>query len=156
MTNGSNASSAILYSHCLHKSHPYILGRTIPVAFDRHLEHPLNRLCKDAITGLGANKTETANTRVGKCIGPLSKVLATIDAINSLSKPSGLDLLNPHRKGTTIRFWRSQLRELKFLTLLQDVAIHSYLIQDNMNILRKVKKEELESWIKDHIKCNAK
>lgn len=54
-------------------------GRSI--ACDLHLEH-LNRLCKDAVAGLGSNKTETAITRVGKCIGPLSRFLTNFDATN--------------------------------------------------------------------------
>ena len=31
----------------------------------------LNRLCKDAIKGLGANKTPEAITRIGNAMGPL-------------------------------------------------------------------------------------
>ncbi len=39
-------------------------GHNVPC--DLHLEH-LNRLCKDLIKGLGANKTEKSITRIGKC-----------------------------------------------------------------------------------------
>ena len=38
---------------------------------DLHLEH-LNRLCKTAIKGLGANKTESCITRVGKALGTIA------------------------------------------------------------------------------------
>ena len=44
-------------------------GRNI--ACDLHMEH-LNRLCKEAVQGLGANKTPDAIVRIGKCIGKVS------------------------------------------------------------------------------------
>ena len=44
-------------------------GRNIPC--DLHMEH-INRLCKDAVYGLQANKTASAIVRVGKSLGPLS------------------------------------------------------------------------------------
>ena len=44
-----------------------IRGRNIPC--DLHLEH-LNRVCKNAISDLGVNKTETAIARFGKALSP--------------------------------------------------------------------------------------
>ena len=43
-------------------------GRNIPC--DLHMEH-LNRECKFALSGLGANITEHAVQRVGRCIIPI-------------------------------------------------------------------------------------
>ena len=37
------------------------------MAMDIHMEH-LNRTCKDAICGLGANKTPKAITRIGNAL----------------------------------------------------------------------------------------
>lgn len=51
-------------------------GRNI--AGDLHMEH-LNRSCKDAIRGLGANKTEKSITRIGKALGPLMSVMSNYD-----------------------------------------------------------------------------
>lgn len=62
-----------------------IQGRNI--ACDLHMEH-LNRLCKDAVCGLGANKTPNAIIRMGKCIVKLSDFLDHYD-ITSVSSPSG-------------------------------------------------------------------
>ncbi len=54
-------------------------GMNIPA--DLHQEH-LNRVVKEAIHGLGANKTETAVTQVGRALGTLSPVLAQFDKEN--------------------------------------------------------------------------
>ena len=51
-------------------------GRNI--AGDLHMEH-LNRACKEAIKGLGANKTEKSITRIGKAIGPLTTITSNFD-----------------------------------------------------------------------------
>ncbi|MGJ8945920.1 hypothetical protein AB9K17_23815, partial [Salmonella enterica subsp. enterica serovar Kentucky] len=48
------------------------------IAADLHMEH-LNRLCKEAIKGLGANKTPSAIKRTGDAIGPLHAVLENFD-----------------------------------------------------------------------------
>ena len=47
-------------------------GRNI--SSDLHQEH-LNRVCKDAVRGLGTNQTEKSIGRVGKALGTLSPVL---------------------------------------------------------------------------------
>ena len=51
-------------------------GNNIPA--DLHMEH-LNRVLKDGIKGLGANKTDRAITRLGKCIDSIDEVLNTFD-----------------------------------------------------------------------------
>ena len=58
------------------------------------MEH-LNRLCKECLSGLGANKTPSAMTRVGKAIGPLKKVLDSLDDAIESSKPSGRHKVSP-------------------------------------------------------------
>ena len=51
-------------------------GHNIPC--DLHMEH-LNRVLKDGIKGLGANKTEKAITRLGKCISSFDEILSSFD-----------------------------------------------------------------------------
>lgn len=51
-------------------------GNNIPC--DLHMEH-LNRVLKDGIKGLGANKTEKAITRLGKCISSFDQILTNFD-----------------------------------------------------------------------------
>ena len=60
-------------------------GKNIPA--DLHQEH-LNRMCKIALQGLCANKTEKAITRIGKAQGTLSLVLDKFDEENCTSLAS--------------------------------------------------------------------
>ena len=53
-----------------------IPGHNIPS--DLHMEH-LNRLCKECIHHLGANKTEKAIIRVSKCMGPIFTIISNFD-----------------------------------------------------------------------------
>lgn len=53
-----------------------IRGRNI--ACDLHMEH-LNRVCKEAIKGVGANKTEEVIQKVGKVVGVLASVTQNFD-----------------------------------------------------------------------------
>ena len=52
------------------------------------MEH-LNRVAKDAIRGLGANKTERAIERVGKAIGTLAPLLESFDQKINVKEVSG-------------------------------------------------------------------
>ena len=52
------------------------MGNNVPA--DLHMEH-LNRVLKDGIKGLGANKTDRAITRLGKCINSIDDILNTFD-----------------------------------------------------------------------------
>ena len=52
------------------------------ISCDLHMEH-LNRLLKEAIKALGANKTTNAINRLGRCIIPLSDVLDWFDTVHS-------------------------------------------------------------------------
>ena len=61
-------------------------GCNIPT--DLHLEH-LNRICKTAIKGLGANKTEKSIIRIGKALGTIAPVLDNFDHISGVSEVSG-------------------------------------------------------------------
>ena len=60
-------------------------GNNIPC--DLHMEH-LNRVLKDGIKGLGANKTERAITRLGKCIDSIDQVLTNYDEYHHIHHTS--------------------------------------------------------------------
>lgn len=62
-------------------------GKNIPG--DLHMEH-LNRLAKEAIKGLGANKTEVPVVRVGRALGKIAPVLDNFDDDNDIVGPSGI------------------------------------------------------------------
>ena len=53
-----------------------------------HQEH-LNRVVKDFIRGLGANKTEDAIMRIGKALGTLFPVIENFDEENNVYNPAG-------------------------------------------------------------------
>lgn len=61
------------------------IGRNIPC--DLHMEH-LNRLCKGCITGLGANISDKAVVRIGKCLGEMAKVISCYDSANGIPEES--------------------------------------------------------------------
>ena len=61
------------------------------------LEH-LNRVCKNAISDLGVNKTEKAIKRVGNVLGTLYQVLQQFDSDNHIRDISGT-----HRMPTSER-----------------------------------------------------
>lgn len=58
------------------------------VAGDLHMEH-LNRVAKNAVKSLGANKTEKAIGRVGRAIGTIAPLLQAFDAENKVKTVSG-------------------------------------------------------------------
>ncbi len=55
---------------------------------DLYLEH-LNRLCKDSVRNLQANKTEKAIVRVGKTLGTIAPVVDNYDNVNNVTHASG-------------------------------------------------------------------
>ena len=61
-------------------------ARNIPC--DLFMEH-LNRVCKDAVHGLGANKTPQALVKVAKIVNVLDEVLKNFDQDNSIKERSG-------------------------------------------------------------------
>ena len=88
-------SHQLVWSRCIN-THG-LPGHSIPC--DLIMEH-LNRLCKEAIVGLGANKTEDAIVSVGKAIGTLLPVLEQFDEINFVPNVSGIHCRSPSVKDT--------------------------------------------------------
>ena len=89
------------------------------ISADLHIEH-LNRICKDAVNHLGANKTPEAVKRVGKIVGIISNTL------NHYDKVSGID----HGSDRHIR--RSDKDDLKLvLKELCKSKVFVFLITNN-------------------------
>ena len=55
---------------------------------DLFMEH-LNRVCKDAVRGLGANKTPQALVKIGRVVGILDNVMINFDEDNMVKQQSG-------------------------------------------------------------------
>ena len=90
-------SAQLLWSRCVHLHGRQ--GKNIPA--DLHMEH-LNRLVKDAVKNLGANKTEKAITRVGRAIGNIAPVLRTFDEQNHVDVPSGTHKIASYERDRNI------------------------------------------------------
>jgi L1 cell adhesion molecule like protein len=54
---------------------------------DLHNEH-LNRMCKEYVRHLGANKTQQAISRFSRCMGPLFNIMSTFDQENGCHQTS--------------------------------------------------------------------
>ena len=78
-----------------------VCGRNTPCDF--HLEH-LNHLLKNAIQNLGANKTERAVVRVGRCIGPFMTLWDKINTVPVTADQHHLEGLHLPKAMVAVRF----------------------------------------------------
>lgn len=53
------------------------------ISADLHMEH-LNRILKETVNHLGANKTPSAIVRAAKALGPLKEIVAEFDKITGI------------------------------------------------------------------------
>ena len=70
-------------------------GHNIPS--DLFMEH-LNRICKMAVQGLGANKTANALQRVSKAVGILDEVMKKYDEDNAVREKLGKHTTSSYTK----------------------------------------------------------
>ena len=117
------------------------------VACDLHMEH-LNRTCKDAMSGLGANKTPKAITRIGKCIGVLKSVLESYDDSISVPQQSDSHSSPPSQKDRDLI-----LKELLLQHIYDEIPgrKHSHIQNLDSSIFSKAKYHELSQWIAKHV-----
>ena len=110
------------------------------------MEH-LNRLCKEAIVGLQANKSEDAIVRVGKATGTLHPVLEQFDEINSVPNVRGVHCKSPSEKDTKLL-----LEEMKQLDPFTPKGTRQHKHFKNIKPLLQHKPDKLLTWMKGHIK----
>ena len=121
-----------------------ILGRNIPC--DLHMEH-LNRTCKDAVRGLHANKTPTAITRIGKCLGAFDHILEQYDKDNGIKKPSGL-----HHKPTATKDRDMILKELLQASVFKKQSPRKHSSCPTAKVLlHSINKKSLIDWMVEHM-----
>ena len=119
-------------------------------AGDLHMEH-LNRLCKECISGLGANKTPAAITRIGRAMGPLKKVLDSFDDTVEATKVSGSHKISPMEidiKKVTSDLLTSSIfdkQEGRFHTLFP--TFQPVLSHGNTHSYEKWMKSHIELWM---------
>ena len=118
-------------------------GRNIPN--DLHMEH-LNRIVKNSIKGLGANKTEAAITKIGRALGVVAPILENFDETNNVTTLSGT-----HKMPNAERDMRMMVEEI--LPFFSQVSGRTHMTFPNPNDpLHYKSRQELVTWILEHIK----
>ena len=121
------------------------------VACDLHMEH-LNRVCKEAIKGVGANKTSKTIQRVGKVVGVLADVTKNFD-----ESVLHHDLYHgTHKASSSAKDQQIILDELLNRACVfeeQANRVHTNFTDFSKKpyLFMKIRMKELETWIKDHI-----
>ncbi len=114
-------------------------GRNIPADFH------LNRLCKNSISNLGANKTPSAIMRIGKSSQNLMEILGNFNATTGVAKESSAH--------TT----RSMMNDLmKIINVLKELKVfsenlsrrHQSFVQICCNLFAKVNHKKFEKWLR--------
>lgn len=118
------------------------------VACDIHMEH-LNRVCKEAIKGVGANKTLQAIQRVSKVVGILIDLTKKFDEDLKSYTSSGYHKVASVAKDQQIIL--SELLHRAYVFNEQAGREHQNFKDMLPSIFLKVNRKKLESWIKDHI-----
>ena len=121
-------------------------GHNIPCDF--YLEH-LNRLCKDMIHGMGANKTERSIHRIGKSIGPIKVILDSFDENNDVSRGSGAHSIAERKRDQAAII--KQLMESKIFHFHGNRS-HKSFKAFKSPITKEINKDDLKKWMIDRLK----
>ena len=117
------------------------------VSADLHMEH-MNRLCKDSVSHLGANKTPQAIVKVGKALGGLKAIL------NHYDKLMGINTCSSHTR-------RSDNEDLK--KVVAELIENKVFVADPgrkhdsfpklicNQLLMSTNQEHLKAWMKEKI-----
>jgi len=118
------------------------------VPFDLYMEH-LNKIAKQCVQHLGANKTPTSFQRIGKCVGQVDEILACYDADNHVSSPSIHHSVPPSidDRDHIIK----ELLQCKVFTI-EPGRQHRNFQKFSSNVMKKVNKKSVTEWMKMHIK----
>ena len=105
----------------------------------------LNRLLKDAIRALGANKTPKAITRLGKCIAPLGDLLDNYDNIHKVST-HGTNHFAPSSEKDLICI----IKELNSAEVFRNIPGREHRSFSNFknNPVLSLKKKDVDTWLK--------
>ena len=114
---------------------------------DLHMEH-LNRLCKNCIGGMGANKTEKAIQRAAKAIGKISEVVNNFDDITKTTSTS-----QKHSTPDISKDRDMILKELMSNHMFKKITgrKHASFPKIKNSIMTDVDESNLNDWIKQHI-----
>lgn len=118
-------------------------GRNIPC--DLHMEH-LNRVCKDAISSLGANVSERGFERVGKCVGKLEKITQNFDRLHGVARQS-----DKHAHRSDVNDLKKMLKQLEVSKVFSTNCgrQHSHFPKFEANILNTIDMKKLKLWLNE-------
>ena len=114
------------------------------ISCDLYMEH-LNRLLKDAIRALGANKTPNAIDRLGKWIAPLGDILDNFDTLHQLTS-QGAD----HKVPSADKDMTRIVNELCGAGVFRNVPgrKHNSFKTFNNNPILALNKKDVNKWMK--------
>ena len=114
---------------------------------DMHMEH-LNKVCKEAISGLGVNKTPKAIIRIGKCLGVLTSVVQNYVEQASVNEVApGHNVAQDHKDLYTV------IEELLAHSIFSLIPGRFHVTFKNIDcsLFSKFTYEKITEWMKDHI-----
>ena len=120
------------------------------VSCDLHMEH-LNRVCKEAIKGVGANKTSKTIQRVGKVVGVLAETKNFDESVLHHDRYHGTHKASSSAKDQQIILDELLNRACVFEEQANRVHTNFTDFSKKPSLFMKIKMKELETWIKDHI-----
>ena len=123
-------------------------GRNIPV--DLHMEH-LNKIAKDALNGLGSNKSQKSIQRIGRAIGTLSPVMDNFDAINNVTRDSSKQKKPKAKKDIQIVI--KELVTAKSFVVVNKGRKHQR-FPKLKNLLQSKGKEDITEWLVSKLPCS--
>lgn len=104
----------------------------------------LNRLVKESIAGLRANKSDAAIKRVGKAIDTLYPVLEQFDMVNSVPRTSGA-----HSKPASLADTKLVLHELRQEQMFKQMDKKEH---HHIKSLLHHQPDKLVNWMTGHVK----
>ena len=118
------------------------------IAADLHMEH-LNRICKDAVNHLGANKTPAAIVRAGKAIGTIDKVMQQFDTIHAIKNTSAYHTQRDMSRdvSTVLSEIHHKAQVFKYMPGRK----HRSFPFPTCNVLRTINKEKFQKWMKEKL-----
>lgn len=109
------------------------------------MEH-FNRIIKTAIEGLGANKSEKAILRAGKCIGKFMRILHMFDDQAGVAAVSG-----KHSKKSMLKDLHKVIEQLLTTNVFDTSQSHKSFSKIKPNLIRTLSEKQLKEWIVDNV-----
>lgn len=118
------------------------------ISADLHMEH-MNRICKEAINHLGANKTPKAVTRIGKVVGIVSSTLEHFDKVSGVDHGSGRHTRHSDTKDLNLVI--GELQKSKVFACSKGRK-HNKFPQIQCNMFHSINRSKFNSWMDTNFK----